>query len=57
MSDEILVARCGCGWESRGTEEQVVAATQDHAGRVHNMVARREDILAQVERLAPATEA
>jgi predicted small metal-binding protein len=57
MSDEILVARCGCGWEFQGSENEVVAATQEHAGRVHNMDASREDILAQAERLAPATEA
>jgi hypothetical protein len=57
MGDEILVARCGCGWEHRGTPAEIVAATQEHALRVHNMEARPEEILANAERLAPAAEA
>ncbi len=40
---------CACGWEVTGTEDEVVAATQDHAAQVHNMKATREDVLARME--------
>lgn len=38
--------RCACGWESIGDEDAVVAATQEHGERLHNMTATREQILA-----------
>jgi predicted small metal-binding protein len=38
--------RCACGWEIRGTEDTVVAATIDHGRRIHNMEASREQVLA-----------
>ncbi|MGH9225966.1 MAG: DUF1059 domain-containing protein [Acidimicrobiales bacterium] len=38
--------RCACGWEATGDEEEVVAATQDHGRRLHNMEASREQVLA-----------
>jgi predicted small metal-binding protein len=41
--------KCACGWEARGTEEEVVDATQEHAREMHNMQATREDILARME--------
>ena len=40
---------CACGWEVIGTEDEVVAATQEHAMQVHNMKATREDVLARME--------
>jgi len=40
-----LRVRCVCGWEVVGTEEEVVAATQEHGRRVHNMAATREQVL------------
>jgi predicted small metal-binding protein len=40
---------CACGWEVRGTEDEVVAATQEHAEQVHNMKASREDVLTRME--------
>ena len=46
MNDETLVVRCACGWEVRGTADEVVPATQDHGRRVHNMAATREEVLA-----------
>jgi predicted small metal-binding protein len=46
MSAKTLIVRCVCGWEVRGTEEEVVPATQDHGRRVHNMEASREEVLA-----------
>jgi predicted small metal-binding protein len=41
--------RCACGWEATGTEDEVVAATQEHAEQVHNMKATREDVVARIE--------
>ena len=28
---------CACGWETTGTESEVVAATQEHGRSLHNM--------------------
>ena len=41
--------RCACGWEVTGTEEEVIAATMEHAQRLHNMQSKREDVLARME--------
>jgi len=41
-----MLVRCACGWEMRGTEDEVVPATQEHGWRVHNMEATREEVLA-----------
>jgi predicted small metal-binding protein len=41
-----LTVRCVCGWESTGTEDEVVAATIDHGRRLHNMEASRDEVLA-----------
>ncbi len=45
MSDRLEVT-CVCGWEARGTEEEVVAATQQHGRDVHNMETSRDQVLA-----------
>jgi predicted GNAT family acetyltransferase len=45
MSDEIRV-RCACGWATTGATDDVVAATQEHGRRLHNMEADREAVLA-----------
>ena len=42
----MLVVRCACGWETRGEEEEAVAATQVHGRRIHNMESTREQVLA-----------
>ena len=42
-----LMARCECGFEVRGTEDEVVTGIQDHAVRAHNMTATREQVLAR----------
>jgi predicted small metal-binding protein len=44
--EDTLRVRCACGWETSGSEEEVIAATGDHGLRVHNMRATREEILA-----------
>jgi predicted small metal-binding protein len=37
--------RCACGWEFRGSADEVVDATIDHGKRIHNMEATREQVL------------
>jgi predicted small metal-binding protein len=46
MTDQPIRVRCVCGWETAGSEDEVVAATEEHGERVHNMRASREEILA-----------
>ena len=45
---QILRLRCACGWETTGTEEDLVAAAVEHGRRVHNMTPTREEVLAMV---------
>jgi predicted small metal-binding protein len=45
--DGPLMAGCACGWRVVGTADEIVAATMEHAVRVHNMTATREQVLAQ----------
>jgi hypothetical protein len=47
MVEGPLLARCACGWSFTGSVDDVVRQTQEHARRVHNMKATREQILAQ----------
>jgi predicted small metal-binding protein len=49
---EVLTLRCACGWEVRGSEDEVVDATSEHGERLHNMTATREQILAMATRTA-----
>ncbi len=42
-----LVVRCECGFEVRGTEDEIVPALQKHAGESHNMKVTREQVLAR----------
>ncbi|MEA2627800.1 MAG: hypothetical protein QOJ10_260 [Chloroflexota bacterium] len=44
-----LVVRCECGFETRGTADQIVPALQKHAGESHNMKVTREQVLARAE--------
>jgi hypothetical protein len=46
MTDQILTVRCACGWETSGTEAEIVPATVAHGRRLHNMEATREQVLA-----------
>jgi predicted small metal-binding protein len=45
LPDIALLVRCDCGFEARGTADEVVAGMEDHAKNVHNMSATREQIL------------
>jgi len=44
-----LLVKCDCGFEVRGTADEVVGAMQDHAKNVHNMSATREQVLARAK--------
>ena len=46
MGDEPLTVRCACGWQTAGTENEVVTATIEHGLALHNMAASREEVLA-----------
>ena len=49
---------CMCGWQTRGTEDEVVVAIQDHGDEVHGRRPSREEILALAVDLAgPAEDA
>ena len=43
------VVTCECGFSTRGTEDDVVAATQQHGREVHNMDVTREQVLAMAK--------
>jgi predicted small metal-binding protein len=50
MTAEAMRLRCACGWETFGTEDEVVAAATEHGDRVHNMRPTRAEVLAMVVR-------
>ena len=50
MTDEALTVRCACGWETTGSEADVVEATIEHGRRLHNMEATRDQVLAMATR-------
>lgn len=43
MDKEIV---CDCGWRVRGSEDELVAAAQEHGRTAHDMVLTREQVLA-----------
>jgi predicted small metal-binding protein len=47
-----LIVRCDCGWQTQGTEDDVISAAVEHGELVHNMTASRDQIIAMAE---PAT--
>lgn len=46
--EQVLGLRCACGWETRGTTEDLVAAATEHGRRMHNMTPTRAEVLAMV---------
>jgi predicted small metal-binding protein len=50
MTPGTLLLRCACGWETTGSEEELIRATEEHGRRVHNMVPTRDEILAMIVR-------
>ena len=41
-----LMVECDCGWNCRGSEDEVVAACTAHGREVHGMELSREQVLA-----------
>jgi hypothetical protein len=37
---------CDCGWSVRGTDEEIVAAAQQHGREAHEMAPTAEQVLA-----------
>ena len=46
MSANQLLVRCACGWETVGSEAEVIPKTQDHRQRIHDMDTSRDEVLA-----------
>lgn len=44
-----LVVKCDCGFEVRGTEDELVPAVQKHGTEAHNMQVTREQVLAMAQ--------
>ena len=44
-----LLVRCDCGFEARGTEQQLVPLVQKHGREAHNMKVTREQVLAMAK--------
>jgi len=42
-----LAVQCECGFEVRGSADEIVPALQKHAGESHNMKITREQVLAR----------
>lgn len=56
MGETILHTGCVCGWEITGPEDEVVDAVIEHGRTIHNMVATREDVLKQAQRVEEPAE-
>jgi predicted small metal-binding protein len=41
-----LIVRCECGFEARGTPDELVPIVRQHGRDAHNMAATREQVLA-----------
>jgi predicted small metal-binding protein len=41
-----LLVRCDCGYQTRGAEEELIPAVQQHGREAHNMQVTREQVLA-----------
>jgi predicted small metal-binding protein len=37
---------CDCGWSARGTDDELVAAAQEHGRAAHDLVPTRDQVLA-----------
>ncbi len=57
MADQVMTVRCVCGWETSGSEDDVVVATTEHGRALHNMIPTREEVLAMAVRPSDAADA
>jgi predicted small metal-binding protein len=46
---------CMCGWQARGTADEVVAAIQEHGEQAHGQRPTREEVLALAVDLGDAS--
>lgn len=46
---------CACGWETSGTEDEIVAATREHGVTLHNMDVTREQAMAMASPIDEAS--
>lgn len=51
MSEMAWILTCACGWETLGSDDEVVAAAQQHGRELHNMEVSREQALAMAVEL------
>jgi predicted small metal-binding protein len=47
---------CLCGWQTRGSDDEIVAAIQEHGESVHGRRPTREEVLAQAVDLGGPSE-
>ncbi len=52
----IRVLRCSCGWETSGTFDEIVLATQEHGRRIHNMSATPDEVEAMLLPIDPPAD-
>jgi predicted small metal-binding protein len=46
--DERRMLRCACGWEARGSIDELVVAAGEHGARIHNMEPTRDQVIAMI---------
>jgi predicted small metal-binding protein len=49
MAKVVKVVKCPCGFEARGTEDELVPIVIKHGRDVHNMEVTREQAIAQMQ--------
>jgi len=47
---------CDCGWSARGTDDELIAAAQEHGRSAHGHVPTREQVLAVATPVADTEE-
>ncbi|MHB8512125.1 MAG: DUF1059 domain-containing protein [Actinomycetota bacterium] len=48
----MIEVTCECGWQTRGTEEEVIASVQEHGRTEHDTNLTREQVLAIAKELS-----
>ncbi len=56
VTPELLV-RCGCGFEARGIEEELVLIAEEHAIEAHNVRVTEEQVLTSMRPALPSRRA
>jgi hypothetical protein len=49
-----LVVKCGCGFEARGVEEELVLIAEEHAIEAHNVFMTEGQVLASLHPTLPS---